>query len=157
MVRFDKHGNPQPPGVIAYSIDEFKSTFVDSFIESEIRAKIFRNYEQYLQELKALVVDEFKQWINGSYTTTKLNPNDIDLVNVIPYTEALNQKYDLVLNFLTIGGSKDNYLIDDYLIQVYPEDDPRTTLTQQQLDYWSDWFSHDRQGRAKALIEIIIK
>lgn len=154
MIEFNEYGNPQPPGILESSFAEFQSTFVENFNHSQTRRVIFDSYESYVNDFKSEVSSAFRNWIDGSYTTTKLDPNDINLVNIVAYSDELNQKDQIIAKFLTHGGSKERYSVDGYFIQVYPTDDPRYAITQHWLDYWLNWFGHDRQKRQKALIEL---
>lgn len=151
---FDRNGNPQPPGIINILLDEFKNIYVDDFINSTTRQTIFNKWQVYVSDFKDQISLNFKQWVNGSYVTDKMNPRDIDLVNLIDYTNELNNKMDLISNFLTHGGSKDKYKVDGYFVQIYSPDDARYSLTLGWLNYWKNWFGHDRQKREKALLEI---
>lgn len=156
MITFDKNGNPQPEGIVEYPFEEFKVTFVDNFGHSKSRKVIFDNYEKYLSDFKTEIDSTFKNWVNGSFTTTKINPNDIDVVNIVNHSEEINQNTHLLAKFLTQGGSKDRYYVDGYFVPVYPPNDPRFAITEQFLTYWACWFGHDRENRAKALIELSI-
>ena len=154
MVNFDKFGNPQPPGIKEIPLDEFKTVFVNGFPNSKTRSPIFAGFERYNQDFKNQIYDKFVQWLNGSFTTSKENPNDIDLVNLVKVSDELIAKQGLLKLFLTTGGSKEKYLVDGYFVPIYDKDDPRYTVTEQQLAYWSDWFGHDREKRPKTLFEV---
>lgn len=157
MITFDKDGNPQPAGIINYTFEEFETTFVANIENSKRRPLIFENYQRYLSDFKEIITPKFKNWVNGSFTTLKSEPNDIDIVNIVDYSNNLNQKEYLLNAFLTGGGSKDNYLVDAYFVPVYPSDDPRYKfVTEIQIEYWSKWFGHDRNQKTKAIIEITI-
>lgn len=157
MIKFDRNGNPSPPGIIKITSDDFKKIFVDDFSESESRADIYDSYSTYCNDFKSQISHKFDQWLNGSYTTTKLNPNDIDLINIIPVDDNLNSKRSLLRGFLSVGGSKEKYQVDGYFIPVYDKGDPRREITEHWLNHWADFFGHDRLRQPKALIEILIK
>jgi hypothetical protein len=154
MINFDKYGNPQPSGIRKIPMEEFKTVFVKGFPNSESRIPIFKDFENYNRDFKNQIYDKFVQWLNGSFTTSKENPNDIDLVNLVEYSDELNKKYSLLKDFLTVGGSKDKYLVDGYFVPIYKKDDPRYKATEEQLSYWADWFGHDREKRPKTLFEV---
>lgn len=154
MIKFDKNGNPQPEGIQEFKYSDFKIFFVENFDTSISRKQIFEKYEEYVSDFRTQITLEFKTWVNGSYTTSKIDPNDIDVVNIVKHSDELNNRHDELKAFLTVGGSKEKYLVDGYFIPVYPTDDPRYVYTQQNLTYWADWFGHDREKRAKALIEL---
>lgn len=156
MIKFDKNGNPSPPGIVKMSVDDFKRIFVEGFSDSDSRLSIFESYTIYCNDFKTQISAKFDQWLNGSYTTTKLNPNDIDLINIVNVDDELNSKGDLLKTFLTVGGSKDKYFVDGYFIPVYDKSDPRREVTDHWLNHWADFFGHDRMRRPKALIEVPI-
>lgn len=154
MITFDINGNPQPFGIVKILLSDFKSIYVDAFTTSSTRQSIYFKWQDYIEHFKNQICSEFKQWVNGSYTTNKIDPNDIDLVNLVEYTDDLNSKAHLIVNFLTQGGSKDKYKVDGYFVQIYSTDDPRYSLTEHWLNYWKDWFGHDRERREKGIPEI---
>jgi len=71
-----------PPGVHDCSLDEVRKTF-GTFNSNDRRPNLFKNLEAFVVTLrlngvaKAVVV-------NGSFTTAKADPNDIDMVLVLP-------------------------------------------------------------------------
>ena len=71
-----------PPGVHGCSLNEIRKTF-GTFNATDRRPSFFRKLETLVAALcktgvaKALIV-------NGSFTTAKIDPNDIDLVLVLP-------------------------------------------------------------------------
>lgn len=156
MIKFDRNGNPSPPGIIKITSDDFKKIFVEDFSGSESRPTIYDSYSTYCSDFKNQISQKFDQWLNGSYTTTKLNPNDIDLINIVLVDDELNSKGEILRSFLSVGGSKDKYLVDGYFIPVYDKADPRREITEHWLSHWADFFGHDRMRRPKALIEVPI-
>jgi hypothetical protein len=154
MIKFDKNGNPQPPGITNIPIADFKLVFVDSFGNSKTRTIIFEKYESYISDFKNIIHQEFNHWVNGSYTTKKKDPNDIDIVKMVEFNEDVNSKQSELRSFLTVGGSKEKYLVDGYFIPIYAKDDPRYVITEQGLNHWAQFFGHDRENRAKTLFEL---
>jgi hypothetical protein len=154
MITFDIYGNPQPNGVLKLSYNNFKDIFVLDFDDSKTRLTISKNYEKYLADFKKEVKIDFKNWIGGSFISTKMNPNDIDVVNIFQYTDEINKNTQVLIKFLTYGNSLENYMVDGYLMPIYPINDPRYSLTTDALEYWSEWLGHDKENRPKAVIEI---
>lgn len=154
MIRFDKYGNPSPIGIINISMNDFEEIFVHDFRDSQTRTKIFSGYENFIYDFQIKLTEKFSHWINGSYTTNKKDPNDIDIVTIVNANENFSTTGELFKTFLTIGGSKEKYLVDAYFIPVYSEEDPRYIITKQYFDYWSNFFGHDRRNRPKGLIQI---
>lgn len=153
MLSFDSNGNPQPPGLLPMNFMDFEDVFVSNYPHSVTRASIFQGYKAYIADMQAQITPQFNQWVNGSFTTTKVDPNDIDIVNVIDVATIAASS---VFPFTTKGGSKANYDVDGYYIPVYHVSDPRYSLTKQSVEYWLKWFGTDRSGNPKALIELSI-
>jgi hypothetical protein len=86
--------------------------------------------------------------------TNTLSPNDIDVATLVELTEQLELRSDILQKFTSKGYSKQNYNIDSYLIPVYDIRDSRYRFTQNSVQYWKDWFSHDRGRRKKGLIQL---
>ncbi|MEY4904577.1 MAG: hypothetical protein RLZZ292_2392, partial [Bacteroidota bacterium] len=68
--------------------------------------------------------------------------------------EELEEKSAILQKFTSKGYSKQNYNIDSYLIPVYDIRDARYIYTQNSVQYWKEWFSHDRDQRKKGLIQL---
>lgn len=88
-----------PPGLHQATLDEFETRFVTGQ-PSETRSNIFGGYLNYRAELIELRV-AIKQWVDGSFTTAKQNPSDIDLVT--QYDGAIvdsDQQIQIKLNSL---------------------------------------------------------
>lgn len=80
---FDQNGHLFPYEVIETTLEVFEDVFVKSFPTSSTRSVIFAEYLTYLNRLQQIIGKEFYQWIDGSFTTQKLNPRDIDIVTFI--------------------------------------------------------------------------
>lgn len=154
MINFDNNGNPQPPGIVNIPYADFELVFVDNFGNSKTRKVIFENYENYVSDFKSKIYQEFNHWVNGSYTTTKENPNDIDIVKMVEFNDQVNSKQSELRSFLTVGGSKQKYLVDGYFIPVYEKNDPRFKITEDWMNHWAQFFGHDRLNRPKTLFEL---
>ena len=87
------------------------------------------------------------QWINGSFISTKINPRDIDLVNLIDY--KLVSTYETELKRFTTSLGKEEYGVDGYIVKVYPEEHKEYTRMESTLIYWQNWFSTSRRNRSK--------
>jgi len=152
--KFDNNGN-LPAGFITPKLDEFKEHFVDNFRDSTTRQKIFNGYIRYNSKLDVIKVATI-QWVNGSYTTSKVNPEDIDFVTHIDAIE-LDESEEIKEIFSKLtdkSRAKSECICDVYFIAVYP---PEITElyenTKEDIEYWSKWFAHDRENNPKGIIE----
>jgi len=148
-VTFDDKGNPAPYEVIKLTHTEFEQIFVDSFKDSSTRTKIFAGHQQYNKNLSNLIKSNYFQIADGSFTTNKKNPNDIDVVSFMSYL-AIDNHEESLKEFQTKHDSKTKYSVDGYLVAVYPKDHFLfNMITKKYLDYWYKWFGHDRQDNPK--------
>ena len=71
---FDENGY-LPYGMYNMTLDEIEEIFAKN--KSSKRNEIMKEYKKHLKELKdtGYFLDH---WIDGSFTTSKANPNDID-------------------------------------------------------------------------------
>ncbi|WP_028526667.1 DUF6932 family protein [Runella limosa] len=76
-MNFDAFGNLFPYEIIHIDRARFEKIFVDNFSISTSRRPIFNNYLAFIDVLKNNLQTPFYQWIDGSFVTSKQNPNDI--------------------------------------------------------------------------------
>jgi len=123
------------------SLDEIKVLCVDQFSLSTTRAPMFANLVEVTKLLCAEGV-KGKLWINGSFTTEKIDPDDIDLVLHIQGhcydkgTEKFRTSIDLL-----IGNLKHAMQYDTYVAMEYPPDHPLFAQW-----FWDYAFYHKRWG-----------
>jgi len=78
LFSFDIRGNLLPTQRVHLSFETFKATFVDSFELESTRHQIFENYCRFLDDFSTSITPKFTHWINGSFVSNRVNPNDID-------------------------------------------------------------------------------
>ncbi len=154
---FDGNGN-LPPGLISTTIEEFKKFYVLDFSGSATRNKIFNGYMNYCKKMIILEV-AIKQWLNGSYTTNKNNPSDIDFVTHIDATKVDELDEMGRKNFLDLHDRKrikSEYLCDVFEpIFVYPKELPDLYIsTLNEINFWLKYLGQDRNKNPKGIIEI---
>jgi hypothetical protein len=78
-----KHKQEYPPllgkGFHQLTIDTLRDLCVTDFPESTVRADIMAGFEAIYERALAVNI-EGELWINGSFTTNKIDPEDIDLI-----------------------------------------------------------------------------
>jgi hypothetical protein len=151
---FNGNGN-LPAGFITPKLEEFEEHFVANFQDSTTRREIFNGYIRYTGKLDAIKVATI-QWVNGSYTTSKVNPTDIDFVAHIDAIE-LDRSGEIKEPFAKLtdkSRAKSECRCDVYFIAVYPPEIPELyESTKEDIEYWSKWFAHDRENNPKGIIE----
>jgi hypothetical protein len=91
-ITFDEKGNLEPYHLISMNLTTLEANFVYDFPNSNKRKILFQNLINYQLDLRNLLKMSFIQWIDGSFVSNKLNPQDIDLVNLIGYDREDNPK-----------------------------------------------------------------
>lgn len=145
---FDENGCLTPSNAILTTLDIFEDVFVSKFIVSSTRKNIFENYKRYVVDFQKDIVGNFKQWVNGSFVTKKLNPNDIDLVTFIPFDIFEKKRKELEARFI-MGGALKNYSVDAYAIKVYPQEHDLHFVTQHDVAEWRETFSKTKFNRVR--------
>lgn len=156
MISFDQHGNLIPYVSIRLKLTEISEHFVRAFPDSETRPILYNHFLRYVADLSQLLNQPLQQWLGGSFISNKLDPNDIDCVNLILFNDHLEQAIDALIPYLLIGGSRDTYHVDGHLIAIYPPTDERyEAITLPSITYWQTFLKHDRQNNPRGIVELI--
>ena len=156
MISFDQNGNLIPYTCIRLKPTEIAKYFVADFPESKTRPVLYNHFLHYATDLSHVLNQAVHQWLGGSFISTKLDPNDIDCVNLIVFNERLEQNVDSLIPYLLIGGSSDTYHVDGHLIAVYPSTDERyEAITLPSITYWQRFLMNDRQNNPRGIVELI--
>ena len=83
MINFDEKGHLYPYEIVETTLTEFETVFVQQMEDQAHRKKIFDGYLKFIDSLKTALNIPFFQWINGSFTTHKQFPGDIDVCTFI--------------------------------------------------------------------------
>lgn len=155
MKGFLEDGNLEH-GIHPYSIENFEEQFVKGFPYSTTRESIYENFMIWFNKLAALL-PPCCVWLDGSFLTTKTNPNDIDLV-VFYRPEQFGNDDDLgkrVNEF--IHRNSHSYNCDAYLCLELDHLNPNVKQTFGQVSimktYWMGQFTFDRLRNAKGMVE----
>lgn len=153
---FDNHGHITPYQIIEISLKEFEFFFVSSREEKNHRNKLFSAYLEYLAAIEKIVGPNFFQLINGSFTTLKLKPNDLDFVTFVDYQILSN--CENAINLLSESG-KEKYDLDGFFAPHSLPGHPYFINSQLLFEYWKNLFSftrmnHEGNHLPKGLIKI---
>lgn len=158
MQEFLEDGNLFP-GIHHYSFSDFEKQFVTNFPTSSTRKRIFNNLKEWLLMLTDILIPRYI-WLNGSYLTTKVDPNDIDLVvfyapeDIIQLGEEKTKKLKEVINDLSANYDCDAYFcytFEQSPIEIVAQFPEQAKIMQ---TYWKGQFCFDRQRRPKGIIEL---
>lgn len=149
---FNEDGNI-PIGEHEPTLSEFKTRFVEDFSPNARREELYNSYINYSMYLHTFSIAE-KEWAGGSFTTTKNEPSDVDLliyVDGIRLNEG-NDKYDFWKN-LDPEMIFYSFTCHTHLIISYPEGDPRNELHFEKRDYFEDLFQKDKKDRPRGILK----
>ncbi|MFN0033750.1 MAG: DUF6932 family protein [Saprospiraceae bacterium] len=144
-MNFDEHGNLTPSQPIESDLREVE----DVLVFNEHRRRLFEELLSFVDQLLALDLSGFHIWLNGSFTTLKPKPRDIDAVIFISYREHAAK-----CQILSELKKKFSGLIDAYFVPVCPESHPDFRLYNSDRIDWLFLFSSDRDRRKKGFLEI---
>jgi len=152
--QFDKHGLLTPKEIIELSLVDFERIFVKEQKKNAHRQKIFEEYLRHNKQIQKEIGPILFQFINGSFTTLKAKPNDIDVVSFIDY--RVYHKYEAEI--LELETYFDEFKeLDVHLIpRSYPG---HTGFIEIQLmhDYWQALFSRTRKVNGERLEKGLVK
>lgn len=142
------------------NIPTFIENFVDSYPTSKTRREIFEGYCKYCRILSTFNFVN-KQWINGSYVTKKLDPNDIDIVYIVD-SKAIDSNKFLISYIKKLKSDYDTvwekYKCDTHFITEYPEGDYRRMMFEKSAAFWTDVkegkYTNDRYDVSKGIVEL---
>lgn len=144
------------PGLHQMTLEEFEAAFVTPFPHSNTRSDILIGYVRHHAEL-CQVLDCFEQIIDGSFTTNKNDPNDVDLLILADgdVVDALSDEQKERLVALVSGkATQKGYMCDAYFCPTYPDGHPHHSASRQQRKYWMGEFGFDRFDVAKGLVHM---
>lgn len=139
------------------SLDELEILTVANppFHLSSIRSHLLGNLRILLTRLfDANVIGE--AWINGSFLTEKIDPEDIDVVFRFPiseYEDSVEQKRSAI-EWSVHRDRHDDLCCDTYVFHEYPGTDPLHAHTEERRKYWLNQFGTDREGVLKGIAVI---
>ena len=125
------------PGFSEYKLEEIEKIFVKELSESQTRSNIYNGFEI---------------WLDGSFVTNKINPNDLDLVCFIEINDYVNNTTEI--NRLRQLGLQNH-------CDVYMAFSPNPLLPPKLIgeftnkrNYWRGQFGFDREDNPKGMIKI---
>lgn len=148
-----------PVGKHRVTVDEFREHFVDAFPESRTRSRLFRRWERHREALASILPIK-TQWIDGSYVTNKLDPEDVDLVTVMDGLafEALAPALQDMAGAL-LGGNKTKVIwgVDSYPLFEYPDEHPAKAAADAAAVEWHSFWqgARDHDGVVKGFLEVV--
>jgi len=145
---FDIRGNLKPYERVEIDFETFEEIFIKSFEDETTRLQLLENYRKYLVDFSEQITNQFTQWIDGSFVSTKRNPRDIDFVTIVDH-KVFEERADLIDSRFRLKGGKETYEVDAYTVRKYPEEHSQYKIYEGELVYWDHLFSWTKKNRMK--------
>lgn len=122
------------------------------------RKTILEGFLSFRQKLDEIGLTAGFQWLGGSFITNienieKRPPNDLDVVTFY-WTKYKEENLKKILSnfeaFLYVEEAKKVYYLDHYSVDLTHN----AELTLRNINYWSQFFSHTRDGLWKGMISV---
>ena len=144
-----EHAPLFPPGLHDIAEHELANHFISAFGASTTRPVLVAGLRSFLAALRRVGV-EFEVWLDGSFCTEKLDPNDVDLV-VFADEHELNKLDPPVQRYL--AGLIDRTTTRRQFgcdVLFAPAGD--VTLR----SYWRGWYGFDRLEQPKGMAKLVV-
>jgi len=91
-------------------------------------------------------------WVDGSFVTEKINPEDVDFVLRVSaqFYENGAQTQRNAIDWLT-SNLKDTHFCDSYFFMEWPEGHPHYWIGQYMYNYWMRQFGFSRGNEMKGI------
>lgn len=145
-----------PPGDYAPTRAEFERSFVEVGNAAR-RAEIYAGWNRHRNQLQwDGLAPSARELLDGSYTSSRWEPRDIDIVVEYPVTSTelrMLTPTSPIIRLLQGSLLKSEYGCDAYPLYSLPEDDPAyEKVTVAGLRYWMKWFGRTRLGVEKGRV-----
>ena len=138
-----------PEGLHAKALEDLQSLCVNNFPLSSSRPRLMSGLRMLVRALSEAGVHA-DLWIDGSFLTLKLNPEDIDVVLCMGDNEEPTEtQKELLLRLRSTKPSNENYARAQYGCDFYFSPQSRRA-------YWRRWYGHDRKGNPKGIAAVRI-
>lgn len=148
MISKTEYPSLLPAGIHDVHIKDLEARFVLPFKDQTQRKNVLGRFLVFHSRLISFGVF-FEIWLDGSFTTEKENPNDIDLVifgdpnqlNLLP-----DDKQKELQQLLDNGTARIRYSCDTYFAFINDA---------KQRSYWRGWYGFTRNEQAKGFVRLV--
>jgi len=142
------------PGFHDWNATQIEDNLVKAFPNSKTRPNIFSGYQKLMIELSKVGLPH-EQWLNGSFSSSKEDPNDVDMVSFLDYDEVNKltpDKQQILLEIFAGPNTKSKYLCDSYYVPIVDKSHPNYAQLHQVRMYWYGEFGLDRDENPKGIV-----
>lgn len=143
-------------GLLMTSLTELQTRFVTEVRDSTTRPEIWDGWMRHRAALAAINLRPIAL-VNGSFTTNKRNPKDIDLCYLVD-AEAVNNltaaERTEYTRLFDADHCQQGFRCDPFAIRCYPPTHMRFASMINEVAYWTRVFGVDRKGHPKRILMI---
>ena len=145
------------PGFHVMTLADLRVKCVVAFSLSKSRSKIMDGLDKFVDMLRGeSVVGDL--WIDGSFMTQKLDPEDVDVVLSVQssFHENGTEAQQALVDLVAAADFKPDYFCDAYVLWQYGQDDDLYAHGESQRAYWIRQFGFSRgvDKKGMALIQL---
>ena len=144
-LRHGKHKQEYTPllakGFHLLSVDDLRELCVTNFPDSTVRVDIMAGFEAIYERAVGIGI-EGAVWINGSFLTRKIDPDDIDFVLLVDarfYEGGTQEQHEFIEWLISREDDpKKSFLCHTDVVLLYPRDSPWHDLTMHTKQHWEN-------------------
>ena len=150
--REDEYPPLLPLGFHSVELAELRQLCVARFPDSISRSNIMTGLESLVLNLNSEGLP-MQIWIDGSFTTEKLNPEDVDLLVCVKEDDLANatEGQKQIIRRVAETDFMPSHRCDAYVLFEYLEGHPLRDEGEWQRAYWLRQFGYSRQDKPKGL------
>ncbi|MET7256214.1 DUF6932 family protein [Dyadobacter fermentans] len=143
---FDDNGYLAPGEVTDIAWDDFEEIFIFNHQRAELAIQL----KEFVSRVRDWKTDRLQIWVDGSFSTLKTHPNDIDLVCFVD--NVFYGSNQVVLKSI----KRDFPKLDIYFVKDYPTEHPKYFLTNFDRLDWLHFLTRDRQNKKKGIVNLLL-
>lgn len=155
-LQFNEYGYLLPYGPVESDVITLEKVFVEEFLNSTTRRFLFEQYREFNKLICEMLPNGYTQWIDGSFVSRKLNPNDIDVVTFVDAT--LYDQFEKQFDVLRGWRNRQPKTVDGFFVRQYPENHRyRVRYDYDCIDWlntFGTWIDRTQKTRDKGFITI---
>ncbi len=136
-------------------LDELRELCVAGFPLSKSRPAIMEGLEKFVCILNDYSI-EGEIWINGSFMTSKIEPNDVDIIVRMTsnFVDGLTDEQYMVIEWIDSDAPYSELKCDSYSHIEYPDGHPDYWKGEYMYAYWMRQWGFDRENGMKGIAVI---
>jgi len=130
-----------PGGFHIRTIEQIRALCVTNFPRSSTRKDLMAKLEIAVARIQAVRVPS-ELWIDGSFLTVKIDPDDVDFALIVPSHVSISATKEVheTLHWLASDDTYDREHLDGHVLTMFPSSSPMAVLWHQNHEKWEGVF-----------------